>query len=57
MGRRGQLLFVVVIVVLLFCRIFELFKLKLKFASANAKRMGRDGGGVLCDRVYLRDTR
>lgn len=44
-GRRGQLLFVVVIVVLLFCRIFELFKLKLKFASANAKGMGRVGGG------------
>lgn len=30
---------------LLFCRIFELFKLKLKFASANAKGMERDGGG------------
>lgn len=29
---------------LLFCRIFELFKLKLKFASANAKGMERDGG-------------
>lgn len=29
---------------LLFCRIFELFKLKLKFASANAKGMERVGG-------------